>query len=791
MFQPTQDGIRALIDQMTVAEKADLLTGKGLWKTAAIERLGIPSILMTDGAYGVRYSTTQIEAGDDDDNSLQAFLNLVNQQADDTGGMFGSTRPATCFPNGNLAGCSWDVDLIYRMGAALAAECQSFGVNLLLGPGINTRRTPLAGRAYEYYSEDPVINGDLAAALIRGIQDNGIGASLKHFACNNSEIERTTTSSDVDERALREIYLAGFERAIAKSRPWTVMSAYNPLNGIHATENAWLLTTVLRQDWGYDRLVLSDWHAIRDRPASLAAGTDLDMPESKPRKAQLLAAIEAGTIDRAVLDDACFAILDLVQRCKANERPDTRADLEAHHDLSRQIAAESIVLLRNEGALLPLDPKASQRILVVGNGAISPIIQGSGSATTNPYRVDNPFAQMLERVGQGSTLAHMPFSPDTEASEFGTAIHAVLHAAADSDVVVVFTENEKSRNGENNDRDTLHLSKGHDDLIRALAATGRPVVVVLSMPDTVEMQWLNAVDAVVACFFPGQGGGEAIARVLFGDQNPCGKLSASMPARIEDIPGFHTYPGAHGRHLYSEGIFVGYRYYDLKAMQPAFPFGHGLSYTTFTYENLSLDTDPTEAGAEATIAPGMGCTATVTVRNTGLVAGKEIVQLYVRPLKPGLRRPIRELKAFAKVHLEPGEAKTVTLVLQPRDFQYFDTARSAWVLDAEAFVIEAAASSRDIRLSRSLTCQRQSFPPERLLPNSLPSLVFSHPQAATALRAFLIEKLSLSDAQAGAILDQLRGSFLGFYDTLSWFVGDSIRETEIAALFETLNQTAS
>ena len=779
MFQYTRDELALLVNQMTAAEKADLLSGRGLWKTATIERLGIASILMTDGAYGVRYSTTQIDAGDSDDNSLQGFLALVNQQADEAGSMFGTTRPATCFPNGNLLGCSWDVDLAYRMGAALAAECQLFGVHLLLGPGINTRRTPLAGRAYEYYSEDPVINGEIAAALIRGMQDNGVGASLKHFACNNSEIERTTTSSDVDERALREIYLAGFERAIEKGKPWTVMSAYNPVNGLHATQNSWLLTTVLRQEWGYDGLVLSDWHAIRDRPASLKAGTDLDMPESKPRKTQLLAAIDAGGIGRETIDASCVRVLDLVQRCKTNEKPGIPADLEDHHMLSRQIAAESIVLLRNENAALPLDANASLRILVVGTGALSPTIQGSGSATTNPYRVDVPFEQICKRAGEHCTVRHMPLDVET-ATTATFAINSVLHAAADSDIVVVFTENEKSRNGEGNDRDTLKLVRGHDDLISALAVAGRRVVVVLSIPDAVEMPWLHEVDAVLACFFPGQGGGEAIARVLFGDQNPCGKLSASMPVRIEDIPGWHSYPGEYGRHVYSEGIFVGYRYYDLKAIAPAFPFGHGLSYTTFSYENMSLDREVIERGSH--------CTVTITIRNTGQVAGKEIVQLYVRPVKPGLKRPMRELKAFSKVHLEPGEAKIVELSLHPRDFQYFDASRSGWVLDAEAFVIEVASSSRDVRLSSTATCKRQIFPPEKLSPQSPPSLVFSHPQAETVLRGFLKAKLSLSDEEALAILDQVRGSFLGFYDTLSWFVGDTVPEAEIARIFNDLNE---
>jgi len=778
MFNPSDDEIRSLVGQMTVAEKVDLLSGRGLWKTAAIERLGIPSIVMTDGAYGVRYSTTQIDAGDNDEDSLQAFLDVVGQQGDGSGGMFGTTRPATCFPNGNLLGCSWDVDLAYRMGAALAAECQDFRVHLLLGPGINIRRTPLAGRAYEYYSEDPVISGDIAAAVISGLQDNGVGSSLKHFACNNSEIERTTTSSDVDERALREIYLAGFERAIEKSTPWTVMSAYNPLNGIQAAEHPWLLTSVLREEWGYDGLVMSDWHAIKDRGAALNAGTELDMPESRPRKTRLLAAIEAGDIKPEVIDAACARVLSLVAQCKTHERHGVTADLDAHHALARDIAAESIVLLRNEGAALPLDPARLGNLLIVGDGALTPVIQGSGSATTNPYRVDSPFTQISARAGQGFKARHLPFSSSAH-EDLSASIGAIVNAASDADAIVVFAENEPSLNGEGNDRHSLKIAPSHDALIAALSATGRKLIVMLSMPDTVEMPWIEDVDAVLAGFYAGQGGGEGLARILFGEQNPCGKLSASMPVRMQDIPGWHTYPGERGRHLYSEGIFVGYRFYDLKAIAPAFPFGHGLSYTSFAYETIEIDQDE--------IAADTACTVRVTVRNSGPVAGKEVVQLYVRPHAPGLRRPVRELKAFSKLDLQPGEAQTVCFRLASRDFRYFDTARSAWVLDAEAFEIEAAASSRDIRLSKIVPCRPQAAALPVILPNSPTAIVFSHPKAEAALVDFMVAALSISEIEARALLGKTKGSFLGFYDTLSWYVGDSVKESDIARVFARLN----
>lgn len=778
MFQDAKVSVVDVVAAMTDEEKVDLLSGRGLWKTAAIARLNVPSIIMTDGTYGVRYSTTQIDAGDDDEDSLQQFLAVVNQEADEDTGMFGTTLPATCFPNGNLIGCSWDYDLTYRMGQALAAECHQLGVQLLLGPGINTRRTPLAGRAYEYYSEDPVINGDLAAALISGLQDNGIGASLKHFACNNSEIDRTNTSSDVSERALREIYLAGFERAIAKSAPWTVMSAYNPVNGVQAAENQWLLTQVLRQEWGYDGLVVSDWHAIKDRPASLAAGTELDMPESKPRKAQLLAALKTGEIDRQAVDAACGRMLDFVRKCLAAKPSAPGADLDRHHALARDIAAESIVLLKNEKAVLPLDTATIRRLLVVGDGAVKPQIQGSGSATTNPYLVDTPLSQIEVRASGRFVLEHLP-TPHGTATEIEAHVARICERAGEVDAVVVFAENEKGRNGEGNDRDTLDIVPAQNAVIAALAGVADKLVVVLTMPDAVEMPWLETVPAALACFYPGQGGGEAIARILFGEQNPCGKLSATMPAMIEDIPGWHSYPGEHGRHLYSEGIFVGYRYYDLKSIAPAFPFGHGLSYTTFGYEDLAIDA--------SAISPGSSCNVTLTIRNTGTVPGKEIVQIYVRPVAPGLKRPIRELKAFAKIALQPGESRSVTFSLAPRDFQYFDTSRGSWVLQAEAFVIEAAASSRDIRLSQVVPCRGEPLRPPAFTEHSAASAILADAAAAETVRAFIAEKLAVSDDEASIIAEKVRGSFLGFHESLSWFIGDSISREDVVALLSNLN----
>jgi len=773
------DEVQAVIALMTDEEKIDFVSGHGLWRTAAIPRLGIPSIVMTDGTYGVRYSMTQIDSGSDPEAALAAFLAVVNRRADDGGpGMFGDTHPATCFPNGNLLGCSWDVALAEKLGQALAAECRALGVDLLLGPGINIRRTPLAGRAYEYYSEDPVVSGDLAAGLIRGLQGAGVGASLKHFACNNSEIDRTNMSSDVDERALREIYLAGFERVIAKSDPWTVMSAYNPLNGVQSAENHWLLTEVLRGEWGYSGVVISDWHAIKDRPAAVHAGTDLDMPESGPRKARLSAALEAGELDREALDRSCRNVLSLVRRLSGLRVPAAPVDLVRHHALARRMAAESIVLLKNDDAALPLKSLAGKRILVVGDGAIRPTIQGSGSATTNPFRVDVPLEE-IRALATGAIIDFMPFAKDG-VGDLEKQTADVVVAARGADAVVLFANHRTGAEGEGTDRSDLRLADGQDALIEAVASTNARSIVALTMPDAVTMPWIDKVDAVLACFYPGQGGGAALAQVLFGRVNPSGKLSTTLPLRIQDIPGFHTYPGENGRHTYSESFFAGYRYYDLRAMEPLFPFGHGLSYTDFAYTDLYVDTD--------TVAPGVSVKLQFSLCNMGKVFGQEVVQVYVRPIEPGLKRPVRELKAFSKHALAPGDAATVDIELLPRDFQYFDTATGRWTLRAKAFAVEVAASSHDIRLSRILPCESEPIPVPRIATTSSPAAVFSHPKAEAALKSFFVKRLNLDGDEAQRLLDGTHKSFLGFYDTLSWSIGESIPEPELAALFDALDE---
>ncbi|MGI3901434.1 MAG: beta-glucosidase [Janthinobacterium lividum] len=763
---------------LTDEEKVELLSGFNMWKTRAILRLGIPSIVMTDGTYGVRYSIDQIDNDKAGGQDLDAFLAVVNQRADHVATAWGQMKPATCFANGSNFGCSWDVELAHELGAALARECQAYNVQLLLGPGINIRRTPLGGRSYEYYAEDPVVSGDIAAGVINGLQSNGVGASLKHFACNNSEVERTTMNSVVDERALREIYLLGFERAIAKSDPWTVMSSYNRLNGVQAAEDPWLLTTVLRQDWGYKGLVVSDWNGIKDRPASLRAGNELDMPENSVRKAALLTAIRSGAVDRESVDQACGRVLALVDRALAGRRSGTAFDQDEHHCLARKTAAESIVLLKNDG-VLPLVAENLRRIAVVGAGAVDPVIQGSGCATTTPTRVDVPLDEIRRVAGAGVTVVHLP-GTSTEAAEIERLRAEAVAGAATAEVVIVFVSTEVGYDGENSDRRDLALAPGHDALVAALAAACRKVVVVLANPDAVLMPWLGEVEAVVETFFAGQGMGGAVAEILFGHVNPSGKLTSTFPARIEDIPGYLHYPGENGLHLYSEGNLVGYRTYDKRGIAPLFAFGFGLSYTRFTYGNLRLSRDAVQQGQDLVV--------TFELTNSGAVDGKEICQIYLQHGQPRLRRAPRDLRAFRKVTLAPGQTKTVEIRLEARDFQVYDPAASAWVLDNDAIAVCVGTSSRDIRLSAPLRTDAGFIRHRRVARDTQPAYLIDNPIARRALIAFLQSQAGITADEAERTLEHCRNSFFGIFTTLDRRLRITFDEAAVQAVCAEINR---
>lgn len=775
----------AVIAAMSAEEKVSLLTGKGLWRTATMPQHGIDDIVMTDGTYGVRYSTNQIEQGEK--WSMNDFISVISQSAGDAhnnepperGGseaLFSHSKPATCFPNGSNLACCWDTDLVYQMGQALGRECQEMGVGILLGPGINIRRTPLAGRSYEYYSEDPVVSGDIAAALINGLQDEGVGASLKHFACNNSEFRRTEMDSVVEERALREIYLAGFKRAIDKSQPWTVMSSYNRLNGVQTSQDPFLLNQILRDEWQYNGLVMSDWYGIKDRPASLLAGNDLVMPETQRDKQQLLAAIERNEIPVEVLDRACQRMLELLDKVHRNRRTGYRADFNQHHRLAQQLAAESIVLLKNENNLLPLTPASARNIAILGKPAQEPVIQGSGCATTVPYLLDRPLDEIFAVAGDNFQIRYAVGTPDDNAID-KQAQDAAVETARTADVAVIFVSTAIGEDGENGDRQDLNILPSHEALIRAVAEVQPNVVVVLANSDAVIMPWLPDCGALLETFFAGQGMGSAVADILFGKANPCGKLTVTLPNSLEETPAWLNYPGENLRHYYSEGLFVGYRYYDKRRMTPQFPFGFGLSYTQFDYSHLRL--------SESEWASESPLEVTVDITNSGQRAGKEIVQLYLSTPQGELQREPQALKAFCKVALEAGETRTVTLILNREDLAYYHPALGRWVIDAGQYSIKVGKSSRDIVLEAQVkVISKPVYLPVRN--DSSVQQLIKNPRALANVASLIASKNGQApEAVQEKLITMAPDLIFGLLITLTEFLGLDISQQELdAALSE-------
>lgn len=660
--------IPTLVAQMTLEEKAALCTGASAWTTTPVRRLDLPELLVSDGPHGLRRVANVHSLGD-------------------------KSLPATCFPTASALAASWDVDLLREMGRALAEEAIALGVDVILGPGVNMKRSPLCGRNFEYFSEDPYQAGSMATALIQGIQSKGVGTSLKHYAVNNQEFERLSINAVVDERALREIYLAAFEMAVTKAQPWTVMCSYNRINGIYGSEQRQLLTDILKNEWGFEGFVVSDWGAVHDRVAALKAGLDLEMPG--PKQTRVNAVIEAvrnGDLDEAVVDEAARRILTIV--CRAAQTPkEGRFDVAAHHALARKIAAESMVLLKNNG-LLPL--QAPEHIAVIGRAAKEAHFQGGGSSHINPTQVDVPFAE-LQKLAGNAELSYAEGYPKDDSFDQGLIDQAV-GIARTADVALLYVALPSFKESEGYDRTDLDLTAQQVALIRAVSAVQPKTVVILNNGAPVVMsQWLDGAAAVLEAWMMGQAGGGAIADVLFGRVNPSGKLAETYPLRLRDTPAYLNFPGENGQVRYGEGLFIGYRYYEARQVPVLFPFGHGLSYTTFAYGNVRVS-----AGSFKDID---GVTVSLDVSNTGPVAGKEVVQVYVRDHESRLARPDKELKGFAKVTLQPGETKTVTIPLDFRAFAYYDPAHGQWVTEDGQFDILIGASSADIRGCATVTLQ--------------------------------------------------------------------------------------
>jgi beta-glucosidase len=660
--------IQSLVAQMTLEEKAALCTGASAWTTTPVERLGIPEMIVSDGPHGVRRVPDVHEMGME-------------------------SLPATCFPTASCLASTWDVDLIHELGEALAEECIALNVDVLLGPGANMKRSPLGGRNFEYFSEDPYLAGELATSLINGIQSRGVGTSLKHYAANNQEFQRFSISAEVDERTLREIYLPAFEKAVKQAKPWTVMCSYNKVNGTFASEHHDLLTKILKNEWGFEGLVVSDWGAVRDRVAALQGGLDLEMPGPQDRRVKaVVEAVRSGKLDEAVLDESVRRILSIV--FKARETPKNGTfDADAHHELAHKIAAEGLVLLKNDG-LLPL--QGQQHIAVIGRAAENAHFQGGGSSHINPTKVSVPFRELQAQAGNAE-LTYAEGYP-TDDSFRQDLIDQAVTLAQSAEVAVLYIALPSFKESEGYDRADLDLTRQQVALIKAVSRVQPRTVVVLNNGAPVAMsEWIDGVAAVVEGWMMGQAGGMAIADVLFGRVNPSGKLAETFPLRLSDTPAYINWPGGAGQVRYGEGLFIGYRYYDTRQMPVLFPFGYGLSYTTFAYSNARV--------SAKTFKDMDGVVVTVDVTNTGSLAGKEIVQIYVHDQKSGLIRPEKELKGFAKVELKPGETRTVSIPLDFRAFAYYHPEYKQWITEDGEFDILIAASATDIREALSVTLE--------------------------------------------------------------------------------------
>jgi beta-glucosidase len=658
--------ITDLIRKLSLEEKAALCTGAGPWTTTPVERLGVAEMTVMDGPHGVR----RVE-------DLHTFIS--------------TSIPATCFPTATCMASTWDVDLIHEVGEAIAEECIALKVDVVLGPGVNMKRIPLCGRNFEYYSEDPYLAGEMAISFIKGVQSKGVGTSLKHFAANNQEHQRSTISSEIDERTLREIYLPAFEAAVKKAKPWTVMCSYNKLNGTYAAENHRLLTEILREEWGFEGLVVSDWGAVHDRVGALEAGLDLEMPGPREwRVKAVIDAVRSGKLDEAVLDEAVRRILKIVFRA-AETKKGGSFDIVGHHALARRVAGEGMVLLKNDG-ILPL--KMHKHIAVIGRAAKEAYYQGGGSSHINPTQVDNPYEALREMAGD-TELSYAEGYPKDESFDQALIDEACKNARS-ADVALLYLCLPATKESEGYDRPDLDLTSHQVALIKAVTAVQPNTVVILNNGAPVVMrEWIDGTAAVLEAWMMGQAGGGAIADVLYGKVNPSGKLAETFPLKLIDTPAHINYPGENGAVRYGEGIFMGYRYYDTKEVPTLFPFGYGMSYTTFDYQNPKVSSQ--------TFRDVDGLTVSVDVTNTGMMAGKEVVQVYVQDHESRLVRPPKELKGFAKVELQPGETKTVTVSLDLRAFAYYHPAYRQWITEDGEFDILIGASSSDIRYTKTVT----------------------------------------------------------------------------------------
>ena len=664
----TAEKIRELVSKMTLEEKAAMCSGADFWHTEAVERLGIPASMVSDGPHGLRKQ---------DDKADHLGVN--------------ESIKAVCFPAGCGTAASFNRELLKEMGEALGNECQAEGVSVILGPAVNIKRSPLCGRNFEYYSEDPCLATEIAGALIHGVQSKNVGTSIKHFLANNQETRRLSSDSRVDERTLHEIYLAAFEGAVTREKPWTVMCSYNRINGTYAAENHKYLTEVLRDQWKFDGYVMSDWGAVNNRVADLKAGLDLEMPASGGTNDELIVrAVQSGALEESVVDTAVERILNIVFRYEEHRDKTAVFDRDKDHELARKVAQETIVLLKNEG-VLPLEEK--KQIAFIGKYVKKPRYQGGGSSHINSHKVTAAWDVIKDMPNISYAQGFVDDKDQTDEALLEDAVQT----AAKADVAVIFAGLPDSFESEGYDRTHMRMPDCQNELIAKVAAVQPNTIVVLHNGSPVEMPWADQVKGIVEAYLGGQAVGGAVCDILFGKVNPSGRLPETFPKKLEDNPSYLSYIGEGDMVEYREGIFVGYRYYDKKKMDVLFPFGYGLSYTAFDYSNLRVDKKKFKDTDTVTV--------TVDVTNTGKMAGKEVVQLYVADKESTVIRPEKELRDFAKVELMPGETKTVSFTLGKRAFAYYNTTIHDWHVETGEFAIQIGRSSRDIVLQETVTVE--------------------------------------------------------------------------------------
>lgn len=675
-----------IIKKMSLEQKAAFVSGYDYWHLEEAPELGLPKIMITDGPHGLRK-----QKGKD-------YVEPEGSSKSGGGIGLGNSVPATCFPPAATSSCSWDPELLEAEGEAMGEECLAEKVSTILGPGTNIKRSPVCGRNFEYFSEDPLLAGKCSAAVINGVQSKGVGTSLKHFACNSQEAFRMVLNEVIDERTMREIYLPAFEIAVKEAQPWTIMNSYNRINGTYASQNEWLQEKVLRGEWGFKGLLVTDWGASVDRIPGLKAGTDLEMPTSGPLNTKrIIEAVNNGQLDEEILDKRVDNVVDLILKSKPALEKSHTYDKNEHHKIAQKIAEGSMVLLKNDDNLLPL--KDGQKVAVIGEMAKAPRFQGAGSSVINPTMLSNAFEEM-EKLGVNMTYAQgyyksAPTKKDKNRKTDAQLVSEAVEAAKACDVAVVFAGLTEEFEGEGYDRPNIEMPENHNALISAVAKANPNTVVVLAGGSVIHMPWINEAKALLNSGLGGQASGTAVANILTGKVNPSGKTSETYPLDFSDNPTYGNYPGGPVTSEHREGIYIGYRYYDKADKEVLFPFGYGLSYTSFKYSDIKLSSNDIKDTDTVTVS--------FKIKNTGKYDGAEVAQVYVADRESTIYRPVKELRAFKKVFIKAGEEAEVSLELSKRAFAFYNVKLGDWQVETGEFDIMVAASSRDIRLTETIT----------------------------------------------------------------------------------------